>query len=171
MNDGKATIRLLQPCHDLIIQSDAAALKNFLHILHRIMKGHSQDSDCFLTTINSTDFAKPRIKVVIKKKSEYPILEGFPLTTEELFLTDLNRKSFDRQILRLQNLRVLDLSDNKISFLPKELGTLPHLQHLVLSRNQFGKSPGFKWAWLESAPIKNSLLILDLSDNFVSYIL
>ncbi|XP_011351004.1 leucine-rich repeat protein 1 isoform X2 [Ooceraea biroi] len=169
INNGKATIRLQQPPHDLIVHnSNVIRLKAFLRVLSQIMKGRSQDFDYFSTTVNSKDFAKPQVKVVVKKKSEYPTLEGFPLTTEELFLTALGIRSFDRQILRLENLRVLDLSDNKLSFLPKELGTLPHLQHLVLAQNQFGKSPRFKWAWLESDAIKNNLRILDISHNFLT---
>lgn len=120
---------------------------------------------------NSSEFSLGKVKVVVKKKSEYPTLQGFPRTTEHLILRGLDRKSFDRQILRLQSLRILDLSDNKISYLPKEVGTLPHLQQLLLSQNNLGKSPGSKWAWLEQTAIKHNLHFLDISNNSVSCII
>lgn len=120
---------------------------------------------------NSSEFSLGKVKVVVKKKSEYPTLQGFPRTTEHLILRGLDRKSFDRQILRLQSLRILDLSDNKISYLPKEVGTLPHLQQLLLSQNNLGKSPGSKWAWLEQTAIKQNLHFLDISSNSVSCII
>lgn len=107
----------------------------------------------------------PKIKVVINKSSEYPTLEGFPRTTEELYLVGLNRKSFDRQILRLQSLRILNLSNNQISSLPNELGTLQHLQELILSQNRLDKA--FKWVWLNQVAIRSNLKLLDISNNLV----
>lgn len=126
---------------------------------------------CTLTSdvsFNSNEFSVGKVKVVVKKKSEYPTLQGFPRTTQELILSGLDRKSFDRQILRLQSLRILDLSGNNICYLPRELGTLPHLQQLLLSQNNLGKSPKSKWAWLEQAAIRHNLHFLDISDNSVS---
>ncbi|KYQ51851.1 Peptidylprolyl isomerase-like 5 [Trachymyrmex zeteki] len=170
--DGKVTIRLIQPCHDLIIQSDSIQLKSFLRILNQIINRHSQH-DVLINQytvmpnvfFNSNQFSLGKVKVVVKKKSEYPTLQGFPRTTEQLILSGLSRKSFDRQILHLQSLRILDLSDNNISYLPKELGTLPHLQQLLLSQNNLGKSPRLKWKWLEQTAIKHNLHFLDISSN------
>ncbi|XP_025989436.1 leucine-rich repeat protein 1 isoform X2 [Solenopsis invicta] len=173
VDNGKITIRLTQPSHDLIIQSDTIQLKNFLRLLNLIISGHSQRynslvKQCTLTSdvsFNSNEFSVGKVKVVVKKKSEYPTLQGFPRTTQELILSGLDRKSFDRQILRLQSLRILDLSGNNICYLPRELGTLPHLQQLLLSQNNLGKSPKSKWAWLEQAAIRHNLHFLDISDN------
>ncbi|TGZ57352.1 leucine-rich repeat protein 1 [Temnothorax longispinosus] len=175
--DGKVTIRLTRPCHDLIIQSTSIHVKSFIHVLNLIRNAQFQHHDMVVKDIvksvtltpnvffNSSEFCLVKTKVVVNKKSEYPTLQGFPRTTEQLILRGLDRKSFDRQILRLQSLNVLDLSDNKISYLPREVGTLPHLQQLVLSRNTLGKSPGSKWAWLEQTAIKHTLQFLDISDN------
>ncbi|KAG5321575.1 LLR1 protein, partial [Acromyrmex heyeri] len=91
--DGKVTIRLTQPCHDLIIQSDSIQLKSFLHILNQIINRHSQHD---------------------------------------------------------------------------ELGTLPHLQQLLLSQNNLGKSPKSKWTWLEQTAIKHNLHFLDISNNLLT---
>lgn len=169
--EGKATISLIEPCHDLIIQSNAIQLKSFLNILKNVTDGYCRDIERYIlksnTTFSSSEFYSLK-KVVVKKKSEYPILQGFPRMTEQLFLSGLDRKSFDRQILTLQSLRLLDLSNNKISFLPKELGTLPHLQTLNLSHNNLGKSVKSKWTWLEQAALRSNLYFLDIRDNLVS---
>jgi len=154
-------------------------LKSFLHILNHIRSARSQLNNVLVKQyihlpnvfFNSSEFSLGKVKVVIKKKSDYPTLQGFPRTVEHLILRGLDRKSFDRQILRLQSLRILDLSDNKLSYLPKEVGTLPHLQQLILSQNNLGKSSRSKWAWLEQTAIKHNLHFLDISSNSVSYII
>lgn len=174
ITDGKVTISLIEPCHDLIIQGNAVQLESFLNILKHIKNGLCKGLDKYVlksnTTFKSNDFCSLE-KVVVKKKSEYPILQGFPRTTKELVLSGLDRKSFDRQILTLQSLRVLNLSNNKISFLPKELGTLPHLRFLDLSHNNLGKSVRSKWAWLEQTALRRNLCFLDISNNLVSCII
>lgn len=169
---------MTRPSHDLIIQSDTIQLKSFLHILNHIRNAQSRHDILvkqytLLPNVffNSSEFSLGKVKVVIKKKSEYPTLQGFPKTTEHLILKGLDRRSFDRQILCLQSLRILDLSNNKLSYLPKEVGTLPHLQQLFLSQNNLGKSSRSKWAWLEQTAIKNNLHFLDISSNSVSYII
>lgn len=113
-------------------------------------------------------------KIVVNKPSEYPVLKGFPKTTQELFIIGLNRRSFDRQILQLQSLRVLDLSKNSLTFLPKELGTLPNLQNLNLSYNCLGRNQSCsvskrEWEWLEQSAIKNKLTNLEINHNQVNY--
>ncbi|XP_072755557.1 leucine-rich repeat protein 1 isoform X1 [Anoplolepis gracilipes] len=171
IDDGKVTISLKEPCHDIIIQSDAFQLKSFLNILKRITSGdYSYITKYVLksdTTFSSNEFYSLQ-RVVVKKKSEYPILQGFPQMTTQLILSGLDRKSFDRQILTLQNLKFLDLSNNKISFLPTELGTLPNLQALNLSHNNLGKSVHSKWTWLEQTPLRNNLHFLDISNNLLT---
>lgn len=169
VNEGKATIQFKQPCHDLIIQSEATIqLKSFLSILCRLknnIKIAMKDIPIFNYNVKCL---KPATKVVIKKISQYPVLKGFPKTTEELSIVGLKRRSFDRQILQLQSLSVLNLSDNSLTFLPKELGTLPNLQNLNLSNNYLGLAPVSKWEWLEQSSIKNKLSNLEINYNQVS---
>ncbi|XP_033324479.1 leucine-rich repeat 47 isoform X2 [Megalopta genalis] len=169
INQGKATIRLIEPPHDLIIQADTIQLKSFMRILKLGMSKQMDASVLAISNLNPVRMASvPKIKVVVNKSSEYPILEGFPRTTEELYLVGLDRKSFDRQILRLQSLRILNLSNNRISSLPKELGSLQHLQELNLSQNCLDKA--VKWVWLDQPAIKNNLKLLDISDNMLTMI-
>lgn len=166
INQGKATIRLIEPPHDLIIQADMIQLKSFMHTLKLGMSKQIDASILAISNLNPKCMTSvPKIKVVVNKSSEYPTLEGFPRTTEELYLVGLNRKSFDRQILRLQSLRILNLSNNQISSVPKELGLLQHLQELNLSQNRLDKA--VKWVWLDQPAIKNNLKLLDISSNMV----
>ena len=167
INEGKATIRLKDPPHDLIIKSDIIQLKSFIHILRLVVSKKIDPSVLAISNLNPKSIGSiPKVKVVINKSSEYPTLEGFPRMTEELHLAGLNRKSFDRQILRLQSLRILNLSNNQISSLPKELGILQHLQELYLSQNRLEKT--VKWAWLDQVPIKSNLKLLDISNNLLT---
>ncbi|KAK9309863.1 hypothetical protein QLX08_000665 [Tetragonisca angustula] len=166
IDEGKATIRFIEPPHDLIIQSDKIQLKSFIHILKLILTKNIDPSVLAVSNLNPKCMSSlPKIKVVVNKSSEYPTLEGFPRTTEELYLVGLNRKSFDRQILKLQSLKVLNLSNNQISSLPKELGTLQHLQELILSQNRLDKA--LKWTWLDQIAIRSNLKLLDMSNNLL----
>ncbi|XP_067203533.1 leucine-rich repeat-containing protein 58-like [Linepithema humile] len=79
------------------------------------------------------------------------------------FLTE-----FPLQITYLKELMWLDISNNKIHFLPKKLGTLPKLKCFLLSFNHLGKSDRNKWEWLEQAAVTNELLGLDLSFNLLT---
>lgn len=164
INEGKATIRIIEPPHDLIIQSDTIQLKSFIHVLKLVISKKADPSVLNISNLNPKNVNSiPKVKVVVNKASDYPTLEGFPRTTEELFLTGLNRKSFDRQILKLQSLRILDLSNNQISSIPAELGALEHLQEVILSQNRLDKA--MKWTWLDQTAIKSNLKLLDITDN------
>jgi len=61
------------------------------------------------------------------------------------------------------------VSNNKIKFLPKELGTLHSLEWLDVSHNHLGRSTEYaKWEWLQQTAIKNNLKDLNLNNNEVS---
>ncbi|XP_015609820.1 leucine-rich repeat protein 1 [Cephus cinctus] len=166
INDGKATIRIIEPPHDLIITGDAVQLKSFLHVLKLGVYNKPQLDVLSISNLKPKSLtAGPKTKVTIRKKSEYPVLQGFPRTTEELCIIGLERKSFDRQILRLQRLRVLNLTENQITSLPKEMGSLPNLQELILAQNHLGKMPMSNWTWLDGEGVAKSLKLLDISCN------
>ncbi|XP_057331986.1 leucine-rich repeat protein 1-like [Microplitis mediator] len=186
INDGKSTIRIKEPPVDLNIKSnDSLQLKSFLKALHLgFNKQLNNDTVIKLKDLqsktNSFSTSTVKKKVFVKSKAEYPVLEGFPRTTEELHVIGLGRKSFDRQILRLQSLRVLDLSNNAITSIPKELGNVfAHLTELNLASNLLGEVAGVqntyhsiknKWLWLNGSSITTSLRLLDLSDNTLKYL-
>lgn len=166
-SEGKATIRIKEPPHDLIVQCDAIQLKSFLHVLKLGVSKQVDPSVLSVSNINPKNITVPKTKVVVKTKAEYPVLEGFPRTTEALYICGLERKSFDRQILRLQSLRILDLSNNLITSLPNEIGSLPNLTELHLASNCFGKAEISKWSWMNGPRIHKTVRLLDLSSNGV----
>jgi Leucine-rich repeat (LRR) protein len=69
--------------------------------------------------------------------------------------------SLPAEIRQLENLRVLDASDNLMTGVPAEIGQLSQLEELDLSNNQLTGLPN------ELGNLKN-LLILDLTGNEVS---
>lgn len=164
--NGKATIRIKEPPHDLLIQSDPISLKGFIHLVKLALSKKVNLSTITISNLNTKKiFNAQKKKLVIKNKFEYPTLKGFPRYTEELIIEGLNRKSFDLQILRLNNLKVLNLSNNQIRSLPKDLGCMPHLKELILSGNRFGIDANTKWDWLDQDNIRKSLCLLDLTSN------
>lgn len=65
----------------------------------------------------------------------------------------------------LKNLTVLDLSENSISVIPKEIGNIA-LREVNFSKNILGENEkNCNWNWLEGGNIQNSLNMLDLSSN------
>lgn len=80
----------------------------------------------------------------------------------------IRKSSLDSQILSLNNLQILNMSNNHIDHLPNRLGDLPLVQ-LDLSNNRLGKSVLSDWDWLDKQRIKSSLQNLNLSNNDVSY--
>ncbi|XP_011304389.1 leucine-rich repeat protein 1 [Fopius arisanus] len=166
VNNGKTTIRLKEPPHDLNIQCDPILLKSFLRTLELGVTKKLNASVLCVSNMNAKNIAQaPKTKVTIKSKSDYPVLEGFPRTTEELNIVGLERKSFDRQILKLHRLRVLNLSDNKITSLPRELGALSCLTELIVANNGLGHVGKNKWSWMSEGSLSRTLKLLDLSGN------
>lgn len=173
VEEGKTTISFAEPPHNLVIQcNDVIQLKTFLRVLKL---GLDKKTNLAVLPISNSApkditniLSNSQTKITIKERSKYPVLKGFPKTCRELYLAGLQRRSFDGQILKLQSLRVLDLSNNNLTTLPKEIGTLIHLASLNLAGNQLGKAPLTKWAWLASPNLAKSLCGLDISENQVS---
>jgi len=88
VNEGKATIRFKEPPHDLNISCDVILLKSFLKTLKLALEGKdlTKVPGCLSTVVPGKEATvkKPKTKLIIKCKSEYPVLEGFPRTLEYL---------------------------------------------------------------------------------------
>lgn len=82
-------------------------------------------------------------------------------------INSIRKYSIDSQILSLNNLQILNLSDNRIENIPERLGDLPLVQ-LDLSKNLLGKSSPNDWKWANKLRIKSSLQNINLSHNDVS---
>lgn len=83
-------------------------------------------------------------------------------------VNDIRKYSIDSQVLSLFNLRILDMSNNRIESIPKRLGELP-LVRLNLSKNCLRKARYKDWLWIENATIKSTLQYIDLSENQLGY--
>lgn len=63
----------------------------------------------------------------------------------------------------------MDLSNNLIEFIPEEFSSLPCLQELNISHNQFGKSSPKQWNWM-AGPVAKSLKYLNVSYNELKFL-
>ncbi|EFA06739.1 leucine-rich repeat protein 1 [Tribolium castaneum] len=169
INDGKATIQFKMPPHDLFVQCDVLQLKSFLHLLKRVLENKISPKELTCSSMSVTPVAKntaPK-KLVIRSRAEYPA-RGFPRTLESLYVNGIKRCGLDIGILRLTKLKILDLSQNCIEFIPEELNKL-HLSEVNLSQNCLNKSSPRQWAWL-GGNLSKSLTLLNLESNNLKYL-
>lgn len=171
VNEGKCTIQLNNPPHDLFIQADTIQLKSFLHLFKKALENKLSDKDVTCSSLSVTPVRQKDMaptKLIILKRSDYPP-RGFPRTLEVLYINDIHRASLDRGILQLLRLRTLDLSNNCIEYLPQELSRLPSLKELTLSHNLLGKGRPKQWNWIDGNLAK-SLVSLNLSHNELNFV-
>lgn len=106
---------------------------------------------------------KPKSKLVISHKKDYPITSSFPHTLETLVVADLNLKRVDSRMLKLRQLKRLDLSDNVLGpDVGDALGQMRCLQRLGLARNGLAVPPSFRFC---RSRLSDTLTHLDLSGN------
>lgn len=162
LNDGKATIRFKQPPHDIIIsKADPLQLKGFLHGVGLTIVGQGTGKIHFSPTPTKVD--KPKRKLAIMKRQDYPLKTGFPQSLTWLQVQTSSLRKIDSRILKLKHLQVLDLAHNSIKELPIALGEI-RLKELVLHHNELEQFP----KGLSTGILGQSLQILDLSFNQIS---
>lgn len=86
VNEGKATISLLQPDHDILIRCDPLQLKCFLHKLRIALEGKSDQNRVGLSSLSATAIpttAHPVTKMSIQRRGDYPV-RGLPRTLKTL---------------------------------------------------------------------------------------
>jgi LRR-repeat protein 1 len=161
--EGKATIRFGAPEHDLCVNTkDVIQLKAFLSVLHKVLKD-GDVSDLTLSAMapaSARQVAKPKTKMTITEKKDYPITSGFPGSLEILTAVGLNLKKFDSRLLKLRHLTTLNLSDNVIPEIPEGISELKKLTELKMSGNGIVI---LKRSFFES--LSKTLRLLDLSKN------
>jgi len=98
------------------VQADKVQLKVFLSVLRLGSTGEDIGGTMLssLAPASSKQVACPKTKMVILKRSDYPIIENFPYSLETLQVNGCTLKCVDSRILRLRHLLVLDLSKNNI---------------------------------------------------------
>lgn len=171
VNEGKATIQFKEPPQDLYIQAEPIQLRGFLHLLKRVLEEKVSDKELSFSSMAVTPISKkniPPTRLFIKNRSEYPI-QGFPKSIEILHITDIQKCSLDRSILSLTKLRILNLSNNCIEYLPQELSELPCLADINVANNHLGKCTPKQWTWIRGNLLK-TLKSLNLSNNGLKYL-
>lgn len=87
VNEGKATISLLQPDHDILIHTgDSLQLKCFLQKMRIALDGKADQNRVGLSSLAATAIpqtAHPITKMVIQRRSDYPV-RGLPRTLKTL---------------------------------------------------------------------------------------
>ena len=168
VQEGKCTIRLKQPRHDLCIKcEDVVQLKSFLMVIKKVMDGKDSEGLTLsaIQPVTSKQLKGPETKLTILKRSDYPT-KGFPPSLEQLEVSGVRLAKVDPRMLKLKNLRKLCLADNEISKLPDNWELVKGLSDLNLSGNQ-----------LETIPrqfcvgnLANSLKSLNLSGNKITFL-
>ena len=174
IDKGQCTISLLNPPTDILISNaDPLKLKAFMKTLKRIIMAKSQFeleilslTSEGLNPASAKEISKLREKLVITEKKDYPILTSFPSTLKNLKIIGIKLKLFDKRILTLSHLVVLELTENCISSIPDSFESLSNLKELNLSKNEINILP-MKFF---HCPTMKSLLLLNLSGNRLKFL-
>ncbi|XP_050739528.1 leucine-rich repeat protein 1-like [Eriocheir sinensis] len=168
VSEGKFTIRFKEPEEDLSVKADPVLAKSFLHTLkaglanRNLEKLHLSN----LCPAKSTQLEKPRTRLAITKRSDYPLATGFPRTLEELRINKIQLSRIEARIVKLPRLHTLDLGLNQVSVLPIGLGSMSSLTHLDLRENHLSAIP----AQVFAGSLRNTLVSLDLAQNLLTYL-
>ncbi|KAI1895576.1 hypothetical protein AGOR_G00107660 [Albula goreensis] len=164
VEEGKATVRLKEPAVDVCLsKADANSLKNFLSAARLAHRGSDNDTLPLstLTPVRARDVEKPKKKLTIVSKKDYPLTSNFPHSLEQLQVSYCKLSRVDMRMLSLKSLRRLDLSNNHIKKLPATIGDLGCLAELILHNNHL---EAFSEALCLSS-LQRTLQHLDLSQN------
>ncbi|XP_011200504.2 leucine-rich repeat protein 1 [Bactrocera dorsalis] len=167
LRDGKVTIGFKEPAINLMINCDPIPLKGFLQTIKLGLEG--KDSINLRLNIAAATAilqrSKPQEKLTVLRRGDYPV-KGFPRTLKSLKISNIQLLKITFDICSLRNLTTLDLSDNQISKVPREMGRLP-LVSFTINNNQLGTINN--WEWLRGKEIRKSLRELDLSANELNH--
>ncbi|NXU55580.1 LLR1 protein, partial [Turnix velox] len=165
VEEGKATVRLKEPAVDVCLsKANASNLKNFLSAVRLAHQG-TDTGALPLSTLRpakTSDVEKPKTKMIITSRRDYPLTKNFPHSLEHLQTSYCKLARVDTRVLCLMKLRKLDLSHNHIKQLPAAVGDLSCLQELNLHDNHL---ESFSGALCSSSTLQKSLQFLDLSQN------
>ncbi|XP_053884024.1 leucine-rich repeat protein 1 [Malaclemys terrapin pileata] len=164
VEEGKATVRLKEPAVDVCLsKANASNLKSFLAAVRLAHRGTDVEALplSVLVPAKTSEVEKPKTKMIITSRRDYPLTKNFPYSLEHLQASYCKLARVDMRMLCLKKLRKLDLSHNHIKKLPETIGDLVSLQELNLHNNHL---ESFCVALCNST-LQKSLQFLDLSQN------
>uniref|UniRef100_A0A023G754 Putative leucine-rich repeat 47 n=1 Tax=Amblyomma triste TaxID=251400 RepID=A0A023G754_AMBTT len=130
--EGKATIRIREPKHDVIIsKAEPMELRQFLCLLQRVQRGDILDQRLF--SAPPPKVTRIRETLCVSEQKHYPP-QGFPSALKNLTIQGCSLVQLGSDVLALANLCILNLKANKLRTLPTQLNNLP-LQQLTVSEN------------------------------------
>ena len=151
-------------CTVLFLQADPGKLKELLSVLRLEPKEQCSASLGPLLPSKKAHVEKPKAKLVIKSRGEYPI-RGFPDSLESVQAVGISLNRIDLRILKLRNIRNIDLSNNSIKSFPECIKDVK-LAELKLSGNILTEFPEV----MCSGEITKSLHVLDLARNKLTFL-
>jgi len=163
VNEGKTTIRLKEPNHDIAVKGDPIEVKGFLSMLKKVLSGKGLEKLTLssLQPLSNKQLSGPKRKLMVSKRSEYPVKEGFPQTLTKIKIINIRLAKIEGRILKLVNLVVLDMSGNEIESVPEDFESLHSLTELSLADNKLTTlSRGFC-----TGKMTKTLKLLNLSGN------
>ncbi|XP_061468610.1 leucine-rich repeat protein 1 [Rhineura floridana] len=164
VEEGKATIRLKEPAVDICLsKANVSQLKTFLSAVKLADRSTNEETLPLSTLVppKASEVEKPKTKMTITSRKDYPLTRNFPHTLEHLQASYCRLARIDMRMLCLKSLQKLDLSHNHIKKLPATIGDLVCLQELNLQDNHL---ESFSVALCNST-LQKSLQSLDLSQN------
>ena len=166
INEGKSTIRFVEPPHDICIQSDdKLQLKSFLMVVKKVMDGKDTEKLTLsaLQPVSTKQIEGPKKKLTVLKRGDYPS-QGFPQSLLQLQVSGIRLARVDNRMLKLVNLTKLNLSGNEIKTLPDNFDLLENLSEIDFSSNYLEKIPRGFCVGILSKRLK----LLDISENRIT---
>ncbi|KAK6978947.1 TLR cluster1 member 5 [Biomphalaria glabrata] len=150
-----------QSCRFIQTEREAANVTHFYYVGNSVTRGTGRIMG--LTNLQLFDLSRNSLIVGPYFFDEFPTLRYLML--QSMMNKDFfQRVSIDRIIQNMPKLRYLDLSDNKLNFLPPNLFSRnSHITHVILAKNRFSYFPITMY-------LVPNLKILDLSGNALSYL-
>ena len=167
-DEGKSTLQLKEPPHNIFIEAkDPIELKAFLSVMGKVLKGEEVKGALLggMSPATLKQVTKPKTKMVITSRKEYPVTAGFPSSLESLTIVNAKLIQFDKRMFKLRSLTALDLCNNCLKDIPPEISHLKNLKELSVAANSIQV---VKSSLIESLP--TSLRLLDLTKNQIEVI-
>ena len=167
-NHGMTTLKFLDPPHSLSISNgNPEDIRKLVCILERMQRDESSSSEDFeplssMRPITLKDIQPNPTLIDISSKTKYP-LTLLPQSLKKFKATHVGLVKFDERLSRLNNLRELDLSNNKLKELPSCINQMK-LTSLVLTHNHLERLP----EEFGIGQLAEHLCNLDLSCNNIS---